>query len=125
MSGFKVIDLTLTASVVESGITNIYTTDTVDLSTTDNTVINPNTNFTYIINNTTGDSVSLTIANGSYPGQQKTVIVTGGTANSNLQILYTNNYGTETNTNSFGTPGDIVQFVSSQKGWGIPYFDIK
>ena len=124
MSGFKVIDLTVAESVNESSVTNTYTIDTLDLPTTNNTVINPNTNYTYIINNTE-ESTTLTMANGSYPGQQKTVIVTGGTSNSNLEISYTNNYGNEITTSTFGTPGDIFEFVSSQLGWAIPFYDIK
>lgn len=126
MSSFKLENVQAVETVNEVTYSVISSTDVVDLSTSDNTVIDPATNLTYVVNNLTGVSVTLTLGNSINIGQQKTVIVTGGGTYANLIISFTDNHGNDNSTTTlFGTPGDIVQLVSTQKGWGIPFFDIK
>ena len=115
-------------SVNDTGLTYANSSETITLShSSTGGVIDPNTTFTYIINNTDGNinPVDLTMGSGSYPGQQKTIIVTEGGEVNVLHISYINNYGTPTTTNLFGTACDILQFISTPKGWGVSFFDIK
>ena len=116
-------------TIVQDSVNQVtYNNDSVETINVGNgeLVINPNIPNTYIINNTNGDEVTLTMGNPTFPGQWKYITVTQNTQSSNLIINFTDNYGNiNATTSTFGTAGDIVQFISSVKGWGIPWFDIK
>jgi hypothetical protein len=103
-------------------LTNV---DVLDLNTA-NRSIDPNTPITYIINNTSGSPVTVYLPNYRFAGRQKYVTVVENGNPSNIVINFTDNHeNTGMTTNGFGTVGDIIQFVSSTKGWGITWFDIK
>lgn len=103
-------------------LTNV---DVLDLNTA-NRSIDPNTPITYIINNTSGSPVTVYLPTYKFAGRQKYVTVIENSYPSNIVINFTDNHeNTGMTTNGFGTVGDIIQFVSSVKGWGITWFDIK
>jgi len=103
-------------------LTNV---DVLDLNTT-NRSIDPNTPITYIINNTSGAQVTIYLTNYRFAGRQKYVTVSENSQSPNIIINFTDNHeNTGMTTNTFGTVGDIIQFVSSVKGWGITWYDIK
>ena len=120
---FNVENIIVNDTIIQTNYSNNQI-DTVDV-TTGYLTIDPMTPYTYIINNTNGASVTLQLPNTSFAGQQKFITVTSNNQSGNLTINYTNNYGNSQTTNTFGNVGDIIQFVASTKGWGIPWFDIK
>ena len=85
-----------------------------------NDTINLNYNLCYIIN--TGGTYNINLPTGSYPGEQKTIIVTSNPAlaSHNIVLLYNDAYGNPQEF-IFGQVGDMFIVVSTTLGWQIIY----